>query len=119
MGKLDIITTRRNSDEIKKYSNIDFIPLRICKYCFFASKKYLNENKIKNIKDLKEKEVFVPKPTTTKNEIHEKCCEFENIELSNKYQIASSHVVKNIVLKNAGIGFIESNNLIENSKKLK
>lgn len=117
-GELDIITTRRNPDEIKQYSNIDFIPLRSCKYCFFASKKYLNENKIKNIKDIKEKKVFVPKPTTTKNEIFEKCCEFENIELSNKYQIASSYVVKNMVLKNAGIGFIDSNNLIDIKDKI-
>ena len=37
-GEVDIVTTRKNPSEIKKYSNIEFVPLKKCIQCFEKEK---------------------------------------------------------------------------------
>ena len=67
-GELDIVALNLPFKS-KKYSNIQIIPLRKTRFCFFASKKYLEQNPVSNISDLEGKKTYITKKTffKTKN----------------------------------------------------
>lgn len=123
-GKTDISMKKLSNGELdivilylpytnKKYSNIEFIPLKKATYCFFASKKYLEKNPVKNLKDLENHTLILPKSSTAKKEILNNFAIKENLSLTPSYEITSSTITKQLVLNNIGIGFVDVNTLNE------
>lgn len=118
-GELDLITTRREAFNIKKYSNIDFIPLKKSVYSFFANNEYIKEHKIKSFKDIINSEIIVPKAGTVRNTLFEECCKKEQIEIERKYEVASSSTVKELVMRNIGVGFADNDSIKDIQDKIK
>ena len=102
----------------KKYSNIQIIPLRKTRFCFFASNKYLEQNPVSNISDLEGKKLILPKRLSSRQKILEYFCQKENIELETNYEISSSSIMKKLVLNDIGIGFINLENLEDIKDKI-
>lgn len=113
-GELDIVALNLPFNE-KKYSNIEIIPLRKSTYCFFASKDYIKKNPIKNIKEIENKTLILPKAPSSKKKILDDFCNKENIDLIANYEISSSSIMKKLVLNDIGIGFTN----LENIKDIK
>ena len=101
----------------KEYANIEFIPLKTCKYVFYASKEYIRKN---NIKDLNDKNIrfIVSKYPTSKRKICEKICKLNNIELINVHEITNSLITKSMVLADIGVGFGNIESLNDISDKI-
>ena len=123
-GKTDVSMKKLSNGELdivilylpyttKQYSNIEFISLKKATYCFFASKKYLEKNPVKNLKDLENHTLILPKSSTAKKEILNNFAIKENLSLTPNYEITSSTITKQLVLNNIGIGFVDVNTLNE------
>ena len=109
-GELDIVALNIPF-KTKTYSNIQIIPLRKTKFCFFASKNYIKENKIQSIRDLSNHPLILPKALSARKKILDDFCQKEDIKLVSNYEISSSNVMKMLVLNNIGIGFTNVENL--------
>ena len=59
-GELDMVVLNLPYHN-KKYSNIDIIPLRKTSFSFFASKKYVKDNNIKDISNTENYKFILPK----------------------------------------------------------
>lgn len=105
-------------NEEKIHSSLDFIPLKKSKYCFIASKKFVKDNKIKTFKDIANLSSIVPKTATSRRKLFEEYCKKENIELKNTYEVASSSIVKKLVLNDLGVGFIDSRSIEDIKDKI-
>lgn len=116
-GELDVVALNLPFKS-KKYSNIQIIPLRKTRFCFFASKKYLEQNPVSNISDLEGKKLILPKRLSSRQKILEYFCQKENIELEANYEISSSSIMKKLVLNDIGIGFINLENLDDIKDKI-
>ena len=108
-GELDIVALNLPFKS-KKYSNIQIIPLRKTRFCFFASKKYLEQNPVSKL--------ILPKRLSSRQKILEYFCQKENIELEANYEISSSSIMKKLVLNDIGIGFINLENLDDIKDKI-
>ncbi len=104
-GELDILVCNL-PENIKRYRNIEFIPINNARYCFFGTKEFIKKNKIKNIKDIKKEQLILPSKLTNRGKILDKYCIDNNIDiLSSNYEITTIEVMKNFVLNDIGIGF--------------
>ena len=111
-GELDLVVLNLPYQN-KNYSNIELIPLKESTFCFFASKKYIKENPIKNMKDLEKRKLILPKYPSSRKKILDSYCEKENLYLNANYEISSSTIMKKLVLNHIGIGFTNIENLNE------
>lgn len=108
-GELDIVVL--NLPYNNKYSNIEIIPLKKSRYCFFASKQYIKEHPIKEFKEIENHTLILPKVLSAKRKILDDYCERENVSLTANYEISSSSIMKRLVLNNIGIGFTNTENI--------
>ena len=111
-GELDIVALNL-AHTIKRYSNIELTELKEePNYCFFASKRYIENNKIKNIKDLEKHKLILPKSPNIKQQIEqfaqEKC-----IKLQGSYEVANAKLMKTLILSDLGIGYSNIENIRE------
>lgn len=117
-GELDIVALNLPYKN-KKYSNIEIIPLKKSSYCFFASKQYVKEHPIKNIKDIESHPLILPKVPSSKKKILDDYCNKEKLELNANYEVSSSSIMKRLVLNNIGIGFTNMENIKEINDSIK
>lgn len=116
-GELDIVVLNLPYKN-KKYSNVEIIPLKKSSYCFFASKQYIKEHPIKELKELENYTLILPKAPSSKKKILDNFCNKENIELIANYEVSSSSIMKRLVLNDIGIGFTNIENLIDIKDKI-
>lgn len=117
-GELDIVVLNL-LDEPSIYSNIVTIGLKQAKYCFFASKKYIKDNEIKDFEDIKNNILILPKSGTAKRRMLDDYLAEKNIELEANYEVTSSTIIKEMVLNDIGIGFADINGVEEIKDKVK
>ncbi len=109
-GELDLVVLNLPYNT-KKYSNIEIVPLKKAQFSFYASKEYIKQYAIKNMKDLKNCTLILPKSTANKRKILEEYCKKDNITVNPKYEISSSTIMSELVLNNVGVGFTNIENL--------
>lgn len=117
-GELDIVVLNL-LDEPNIYSNIVTIGLKQAKYCFFASKKYIKDNEIKDFEDIKNNILILPKSGTAKRRMLDDYLAEKNIEIEANYEVTSSTIIKEMVLNDIGIGFADINGVEEIKDKVK
>ena len=111
-GELDIVALNL-AHTIKRYSNIELTELNEePNYCFFASKRYLENNTIKNIKDLEKHKLILPKSPNIKQQI-EQFAQEKNIKLQGSYEVANATLMKTLILSDLGIGYSNIENIRE------
>ena len=109
-GELDIVVLNLPF-KTKKYSNVEIIPLKKSKFCFFASKDYIKKYPINNLKEFENNTFILPKAPSAKRKILDDFCNKENLELIANYEVSSSSIMKKLVLNDIGIGFTNMENL--------
>lgn len=109
-GDLDIVAL--NLSHMKKtYSNIEILELKpVPIYCWFASKSYLEKNPIKDIKELENHKIILPNLPTSNDRI-DKFCKENNIDLKPSYTIYNSDMIKQLILKDIGVGYTNIENV--------
>ena len=117
-GELDIVVLNLPYNN-KNYSNIEIIPLKKSSYCFFASKQYIKEHPIKELKELENHTLILPKAPSSKKRILDEYCNKENLSLNANYEVSSSSIMKRLVLNNIGIGFTNTENIKEINDNIK
>ena len=117
-GELDIVILNLPYKN-KKYSNIEIIPLKKSRYCFFASKQYIKEHPIKELKEIENHTLILPKSPSSKKKILNDYCNKENLALTANYEVSSSSIMKRLVLNDIGIGFTNIENIKEISGNIK
>ena len=117
-GELDIVALNLPFKD-KKYSNIEIIPLKRSTFCFFASKDYIKKHPIKNIKEVENNTLILPKAPSSKKKILDDFCDKENIDLIANYEVSSSSIMKRLVLNDIGIGFTNIENIKDIKDKIK
>ena len=117
-GELDIVILNLPYKN-KTYSNIEIIPLKKSRYCFFASKQYLKEHPIKELKEIENHTLILPKSPSSKKKILNDYCNKENLALTANYEVSSSSIMKRLVLNDIGIGFTNIENIKEISGNIK
>ena len=117
-GELDIVVLNLPYKN-KKYSNVEIIPLKKSSYCFFASKQYIKDHPIKELKELENHTLILPKAPSSKKKILDEYCNKENLSLNANYEVSSSSIMKRLVLNNIGIGFTNTENIKEISDNIK
>ena len=117
-GELDLVVLNLPYKE-KKYSNIEITPLKDADYCFFATKEYVKDHPIKDIKELENHTLILPKATSLRKKILNEYCDKENLKLNANYEVSSTSIIKKMVLNNIGIGFTNIVNVQEISDKIK
>ena len=117
-GELDIVALNLPFKD-KKYSNIEIIPLKKATFCFFASKDYIKKHPIKNIKEIENNTLILPKAPSSKKKILDDFCNKENIDLIANYEVSSSSIMKRLVLNDIGIGFTNIENIKDIKDKIK
>ena len=95
----------------KNYSNVVITSLRKSNYSFFASKQYLKENPVKDLADIVNHTLILPKDTSARKKILRTYCEENSLDLQPNYEVSSSEIMKILVLNNIGIGFTSTENL--------
>lgn len=109
-GELDLVVLNLPYNS-KKYSNVEFMPLKKSHFCFFASKEYVKNNPTKTFKNLESSSLILPKFPSAKRKILDEYCKRENIILNPKYEVSSTSITRRLVLNNIGIGFAKIENL--------
>ena len=117
-GELDLVVLNLPYKE-KKYSNIEITPLKDADYCFFATKEYVKDHPIRDIKELENHTLILPKATSLRKKILNEYCDKENLKLNANYEVSSTSIIKKMVLNNIGIGFTNIVNVQEISDKIK
>lgn len=109
-GDLDIVAL--NLSHMKKsYSNIEITELKsVPTYCWLASKNYLKEKPIKDIKELENHKIILPNLPTS-NERIDKFCEENHINLKPNYIIYNSDMIKQMILNDIGVGYTNIENV--------
>lgn len=118
-GDLDVLVCNL-PENIKKYRDVEFLPIKNANYCFFGSTKYVKANKINKAKDIKKCQLILPNKMTTRGKILKEFCKENNIEnLKSNYEITTIEVMKSFVLNDLGIGFTnieDIQDLLEDNK---
>lgn len=115
-GELDIIVL--NLPYNKMYSNIEFIPLKKTKFCFFASNKYLEENPIKDLKEFENHTLILPNAFSSEKKVLDELCSKEQIVLNANYEVSNYSIMKEMVLNDIGIGFTNTQNTKDINDKI-
>lgn len=100
-GELDMVVLNLPFKS-KDYTNIEILPLKKAEFCFFASKQYIKKHPIKEIE---KNPLILPKSQSSRRRILDEYCAKEKISLTAKYEVASSSILKKLVLNDIGIGF--------------
>ena len=116
-GDLDIVVLNLK-DGLSRYSNVETIGLKQARYCFFASKKYLKEHKIKTIDDIQNDILILPKSSTAKRKMIDDYLLSKNIKLEAHYEVTSSTIIKQLVLDEIGIGIANTSDVEEINDKV-
>ena len=116
-GELDIVVLNLPYKN-KKYSNIEIIPLKKSSFCFFASKNFMKDHPIKDVKEIENSTLILPKSPSSKKKILDDFCNKENISLVANYEVSSSSIMKRLVLNDIGIGFTNIENLDDIKDKI-
>ena len=116
-GELDIVVLNLPYKN-KKYSNIEIIPLKKSSFCFFASKTFMKDHPIKDVKEIENSTLILPKSPSSKKKILDDFCNKENISLDANYEVSSSSIMKRLVLNDIGIGFTNIENLDDIKDKI-
>lgn len=104
-GELDILVCNL-PENMKKYRDVEFLPIKNAKYCFFGSVEYIKDNKIKRVTDIKENQLILPNRMTTRGKILEEFCKQNEMDkMKGNYEITTIDVMRSFVLNNLGIGF--------------
>lgn len=109
-GELDMVVLNLPNHN-KKYSNVDIIPLRKTGFSFFASKKYVKDNRIKDLSETEKCKFILPKYPSNKKKVLDDYCKKTGLEIKVNYNVSSSSIMKKLVLNDIGIGFINTENL--------
>lgn len=109
-GELDVVTVNLPYKG-KNFSNVEILPLKDSSYCLFASKAYLSEHKIKSVQDIQNCKLILPSKVSSRYKIFEAGLKEYNLNVEASFEVASSVVVKKLVLNNMGIGFCESESI--------
>lgn len=109
-GELDMVVLNLPNHN-KKYSNVDIIPLRKTSFSFFASKKYVKDNRIKDLSETEKCKFILPKYPSNKKKVLDDYCKKTGLEIKVNYNVSSSSIMKKLVLNDIGIGFINTENL--------
>ena len=109
-GELDIVTL--NLSHMKKtYSNVNITELKpVPQYCWFASKSYLENNPINDIKELEKHKIILPKLPTLNDRVDTFCKEY-NIDLKPTYTVLNANIMKKFILSDIGIGYTNVENV--------
>ena len=103
-GELDIAMLNL-SNVPTEYSNIEITSLKsIPHYCFVASKKYIEENKISKESDLENCKIIIPKSVTLKEHLEEYCNE-KSISIKPNYELEDVDLIDNMILEGCGVVF--------------
>lgn len=73
-GELDVVTLNLPF-KTKNYANIEVAPVKEVNYVFFASKEYIKFHPVKNISDLVNHKLILPKETSSRRKILNDFCE--------------------------------------------
>lgn len=109
-GELDIVVLNLPYNN-KKYLNIETLPLRTTNFCFFASNEYIKEHPIKSIKEIEKHTLIVPKKPSLRRKMLDEYCNKRKLNIEPNYEVASSSIMKKMVLNNIGIGFTNEDNI--------
>ena len=109
-GELDMVVLNLPYHN-KKYSNVDIIPLRKTSFSFFASKKYVKDNRIKDLSETEKCKFILPKYPSNKKKVLDDYCKKTGLEIKVNYNVSSSSIMKKLVLNDIGIGFMNTENL--------
>lgn len=115
-GEFDMVVL--NLPYIKNYSNIEYIPLKKTKFCFFASKNYSKGDPIKNLKEIENHKLILPNANSSEKKILDELCNKENIVLNANYEVSNISIMKKMVLDGIGIGFTNTQNIKEINDKI-
>ena len=109
-GELDIVTL--NLSHMKKtYSNVNITELKpVPQYCWFASKSYLENNPINDIKELEKHKIILPNLPTLNDRVDTFCKEY-NIDLKPTYTVLNANIMKKFILSDIGIGYTNVENV--------
>ena len=109
-GELDIVTLN-TPYRGKKFESVEILPLKESSYSLFVSKEYLKKHPLKNIKEIQNHKLILPKRQSNRYKIFEIAFQEYNINPETNFEVSSSLIVKKLVLNNMGIGFCESESL--------
>lgn len=115
VGKLDIILLYLPFNHT--YSEIKVEHLNDVEDCFWATKEYLKNRKIRSIKDLQSEKLILPSSKTNRRKILNEYCQKQNLEIKPFIEVASFSMAKELGLKNLGIVFDEKSH-INNEKDI-
>lgn len=109
-GELDIVTL--NLSHMKKtYSNVNITELKpVPQYCWLASKSYLENNPINDIKELEKHKIILPNLPTLNDRVDTFCKEY-NIDLKPTYTVLNANIMKKFILSDIGIGYTNVENV--------
>ena len=103
-GEIDIAMLNL-SDVPTEYSNIEFTSLKsMPKYCFIASKKYIEENELSKESDFEKCKIIIPKSVALKQHLEEYCNE-KSISIKPNYELEDVDMIESMVLSGCGILF--------------
>ena len=97
-----------NLPVINKYPNVEIIEISNTQYCFYAKKELVENRDFDKIEDIKNYKLIVPK---AKREIVDKLFKEQGVSINPQYEVSSSYVIKDMVLRKVGVGFGEKMNL--------
>ena len=96
-GELDIVTLN-TPYKGRNFSNIVITPIKESSYCLFASKKYLKEHPLKKIEELANHKLILPRKVSSRYKIFEMAFENYELDVEASFEVASSSIVKKLVL---------------------
>lgn len=109
-GELDIVTLN-TPYKGKKSETVEIIPIKESSYSLFASKEYLKKHDLKNIDEIQKCKLILPKKQSSRYKIFEIAFKEYHFNLNVGFEVASSLIVKKLVLNNMGIGFCETESI--------
>lgn len=116
-GEIDLVTLNLPFKN-KNYANVEVFPIREVNYVFFASKEYVKKYPVKNIYDLVNHRLILPKEASSRRKILLDFCEKKNLVLNANFSVSNSIITKKLVLENVGIGFASEENLKDIQKDI-
>lgn len=109
-GEVDVVAFDHEENE-KLSNNIEVTHINKCTFVFAASKEYFKTKYVKSIDGLSNNRLIVPKLSSLRGKKLKSYCEKNNINLDKIHEVSSAAIVKNMILDNMGIGYININEI--------
>ena len=103
LGKIDIVVHFLPLKNMKK--NFKTVSLMDTSYCLFCSKKYYKEKPIKNLNDLKNHRIIMPRKSTNKHMIFENFLKEYDYDKENTFEVSGTELQNKLALDGFGIVF--------------